>query len=93
MYKFHCLLYDSSMTTVNVSEARNNLAAVIQTAQNEAVTVERRGEAQAVILSPAEYKRLVETSEEIDDIASFDEAMAEEGENIPWDQVKTDLGW
>jgi len=27
------------------------------------------------------------------DIAAFDQAMQEEGENIPWEQVKADLGW
>lgn len=31
--------------------------------------------------------------EEVEDIAAFDAAMAEEGENIPWVQVKADLGW
>ncbi len=31
--------------------------------------------------------------EEIEDVAAFDAAMAEEGENIPWEQVKADLGW
>ena len=25
--------------------------------------------------------------------AAFDAAMAEEGANIPWEQVKHDLGW
>ena len=25
--------------------------------------------------------------------AAFDEAMAEEGPNIPWAQAKADLGW
>ena len=31
--------------------------------------------------------------EEVEDVAAFDAAMAEEGENIPWDQVKADLVW
>jgi antitoxin Phd len=31
--------------------------------------------------------------EDAEDVAAFDEAMAEEGESIPWDQVKVDLGW
>lgn len=81
------------MTTVAASEARKNFARVIETAQHEPVIVERRGEAQAVVVSPAEYDRLVSAAEEIDDIAAFDAAMAEEGANIPWEQVKADLGW
>jgi hypothetical protein len=31
--------------------------------------------------------------EDAEDVAAFDEAMAEEGDSIPWDQVKVDLGW
>jgi len=30
--------------------------------------------------------------EDAEDVAAFDAAMAEEGRNIPWDQVKADLG-
>lgn len=81
------------MSTVTVSEARKSFAAVLETAQHEAVIVERRGEAQAVVLSPSEYQRLMEAAEEIEDVAAFDAAMAEEGPNIPWEQVKADLGW
>lgn len=81
------------MSTVTVSEARKSFAAVLETAQHEAVIVERRGEAQAVVLSPSEYQRLMEAAEEIEDVAAFDAAMAEEGPDIPWKQVKADLGW
>jgi antitoxin Phd len=31
--------------------------------------------------------------EETEDVAAFDAAMSKEGANIPWDQVKADLGW
>jgi len=31
--------------------------------------------------------------EEVEDVAAFDASMAEEGPNIPWAQVKADLGW
>lgn len=81
------------MPIITVSEARKSFAAVIETAQHEAVVVERRGEAQAVVVSLAEYERLKSAAEEAEDIAAFDAAMAEEGPNIPWEQVKSDLGW
>ena len=93
MYKIMPLLYASNMLTISVSDARNELAAVIRNAQKEPVTIERRGEPQAIVLSPAAYEKLVASSEEADDVAAFDEAMAEEGANIPWEQVKKDLGW
>lgn len=81
------------MPIITVSEARKSFAAVIETAQHEAVVVERRGEAQAVVVSLAEYERLKSAAEEAEDIAAFDAAMAEGGPNIPWEQVKSDLGW
>jgi prevent-host-death family protein len=81
------------MSTLTASEARKNFASVVETAQTEAVVVERRGEAQAVVISPAQYARLMDAAEEMEDVAAFDAAMAEEGPNIPWDQVKADLGW
>lgn len=36
---------------------------------------------------------MLDALEEVEDVAAFDAAMAEEGENIPWAQVKADLGW
>lgn len=93
MYVSFTRLYNQIMSTISASDARKSFAAVIETAQHEAVIVERRGEAQAVVLSPAEYERLVDAAEESEDVRAFDSAMAEEGPNIPWEQVKSDLGW
>lgn len=93
LYISETCLYNRRVTSITASEARKRFAAVIETAQYEAVIVERRGEAQAVVVSPAEYDRLMSAAEEIEDLAAFDAAMAEEGPNIPWEQVKADLGW
>jgi prevent-host-death family protein len=81
------------MSRIDVSEARQQLPAVIDRAQNEAVTLVRYGRPAAVLLSPARYEQLLAAAENAEDVAAFDEAMAEEGANIPWDQVKADLGW
>lgn len=81
------------MTTINVSEARDKLAEVIDAAQTEAVVIERYGRPAAVMVSPERYDQLIEALEESEDIAAFDAAMAEEGGNIPWEQVRADLGW
>ncbi|SDB89225.1 hypothetical protein SAMN05216410_0730 [Sanguibacter gelidistatuariae] len=45
------------------------------------------------MVSPAQYERMLEALEDADDAAAFDEAIAEEGSNIPWTQVKLDVGW
>lgn len=78
---------------MQVSAARDSLAEVIELAATEAVTLERYGTAVAVIVSPQRYEELMDAYEDVQDIEAFDEAMAEEGPNIPWDQVKADLGW
>lgn len=59
----------------------------------EAVVLERYGRDAAVVISPRRYAELLEAWEEAEDVAAFDEAMAEEGLNIPWEQAKADLGW
>lgn len=81
------------MASIGVAEARKRFADVIEQAQAEPVIVERRGQAQAVVVSPAQFERMREALEELEDIAAFDAAMSEEGTNLPWDQVKADLGW
>jgi antitoxin Phd len=78
---------------MSVSEAREKLSEVIDAAQSEAVVLERYGRPAAVMVSLARYQELVEALEEADDEAAFDAAMADEGDNIPWDQVRADLGW
>jgi antitoxin Phd len=93
MYKKRPCLYHTNMVTMSVSAAREQLAEAVERAGREAVVIERYGRAAAVMISPACYEELMDALEEVEDIAAFDEAMAEEGRNIPWEQVKADLGW
>ena len=81
------------MAIKSISEARDGLPAVVATAQTEAVILERYGRRAAVLISPERYDELMDALEEVEDIQAFDEAMAEDGPTIPWDQVKADLGW
>lgn len=93
MYISEPQMYNRFMSIVNAADARNNFAEIIAQSQTEAVFIERRGEQAAVLVSPEHYERMMDALEEIEDIEAFDAAMAEEGPNIPWDQVKADLGW
>lgn len=93
MHKTGAILYDLLMSTIPISEAREKLPDVVQQAQAEAVVLQRYGRAAAVVISPERYEQLIEVEEDAADVAAFDAAMAEEGPNIPWDQVKADLGW
>ena len=76
-----------------VSEAREKLAEAVETARTEAVFLQRYGQPAAVLVSTDRYDELIEALEEVEDVAAFDAAMAEEGASIPWEQVKEDLGW
>jgi antitoxin Phd len=78
---------------MNISAARENLSDVVELAQSEAVFLERYGRRAAVLLSPERYEALTAAAEADEDASAFDAAMDEEGPNIPWEQVKSDLGW
>ena len=81
------------MSNISVADARKQFSDVIARAQNEAVFIERRGQRAAVVVSPERYERMLAALEDAEDIGAFDDAMAEEGPNVPWAQVKADLGW
>jgi antitoxin Phd len=81
------------MARISISEARGNLSEVVETSQTEVVFLERYGRPAAVLISPERYEELLEAFKEAQDIAAFDESLADENPNIPWDQVKSDLGW
>jgi prevent-host-death family protein len=81
------------MATWNISAARENLSEAVETARTETVFLERYGRPAAVMVSLDRYEQLMAALEEAEDIAAFDAAMAEEGPNLPWEQVKVDLGW
>ena len=81
------------MATMNISAARDHLPAAVETARTEAVFLERYGRPAGVLVSPERYEQLMAALEDAEDVAAFDAALAEEGPNIPWEQVKVDLGW
>ncbi|WP_241976249.1 MULTISPECIES: type II toxin-antitoxin system Phd/YefM family antitoxin [Cryobacterium] len=93
MYIAITLMYIWGMSKSSVTDARARLPELIAQASTEAVFLERRGKVAAVLVSPEQYARMLEALEDAEDVAAFDAAMADEGDNIPWEQVKADLGW
>ncbi|MGL5861650.1 MAG: type II toxin-antitoxin system Phd/YefM family antitoxin, partial [Phycicoccus sp.] len=93
LYRTASALYISTMSSINVTDARARFSEILRTSRTEAVVVERHGLPEAVLISPEEYERLMDIADEADDVRAFDAAMAEDGESIPWAQVKADLGW
>lgn len=50
------------MQTVSSSDARNNLASIIDKAQHEPIAIQKQGRNAAVLLSYEEYERLTNAS-------------------------------
>ena len=86
-------MYNSDMVKMSVSKAREKLSEVVELSQSEPVELELYGRLAAVVISPDQYDAMLEALEESQDVAAFDAAIIEAGENIPWNQVKADLGW
>ena len=85
-------MYDSYMSELAVSEARNRLAEAIDLARSgEPVYVTRRGRRVAVLVDAASYDALVEVAEDAMDSAELKAARAE-NDYVPWEEVKADLG-
>jgi prevent-host-death family protein len=87
------VLYDSYMTDVAVSEARERLAELIDTTRRtgEPIHVTRRGRPVAIILDPDVYQRLLDDAEDALDRAEL-HAVRVEDDYVPWADVKADLG-
>jgi antitoxin Phd len=81
------------MFKISVSKAREKLAEVVEMSQSEPVELEHYGRRAAVLVSPDQFDEMLEALEESQDVAAFDAALTEDGDNIPWEQVKRDLGW
>ena len=81
------------MGEIAISQARENLAEVIESTQRsgEPIVLTRHGRPVAVLLEHAAFERLMAAAED----ASDREALAlarEDDDSVPWDQVKVDLG-
>jgi prevent-host-death family protein len=87
------MVYNDAMVRISVSKARGNLAEVVEMSQTEPVELEHYGRRAAVIVSPDQYDEMLEALDESQDVVAFDLALEEAGVNIPWEQVKSDLGW
>jgi prevent-host-death family protein len=81
------------MVKISVSKAREKLSEVVEMSRSEPVELEHYGRRAAILISPEQYDEMLEALEESQDVAAFHIALAEAGDNIPWEQVKSDLGW
>jgi prevent-host-death family protein len=88
----------SSTVPVSVSDARDQLASIIDRArtEHEPVFLSRRGRRVAAVIDVDDLERLIELAEDMADIRAAEESREEmrrtESEPTPWEQVKADLG-
>ena len=88
----------SSVPSITVSEARQQLASIIDRAhdQHTPIYVSRRGRRVAAVIDADDLDAINEMAEDMADIRAAEAARAEmkaTGETpIPWEQVKADLG-
>jgi len=83
---------------LSVSDARQQLAAIIDRARAEhaPVYLARRGRRVAAVIDAEDLEHLLELAEDMADIRAAEAARAEMRATseapIPWEQVKADLG-
>jgi prevent-host-death family protein len=77
---------------MSVTEARENFSEAIATSAVEAVFIQKHGENAAVLISPERYEQLMDALEEIEDVIAIKAALKDPNPNIPWDEVKRELG-
>lgn len=88
----------STTPTLTVSEARRQLAAIIDRVRVEhtPIYLARRGRRVAAVIDADDLDQILELAEDMADIRAAEAARAEmraTGEApIPWEQVKADLG-
>ncbi|GAA3048228.1 hypothetical protein GCM10010464_10620 [Pseudonocardia yunnanensis] len=83
---------------ISISDAREQLAAVVDRARSEhrPVYLSRRGHRVAAVIDADDLDRILELAEDMADIRAAEAARAElaaaEAAPIPWEEVKADLG-
>jgi prevent-host-death family protein len=76
------------MRTVSATEAKQGLAGVIEAARKEPVIIQRQKRDVAVVLSPAEYQRLVRLN--VDEFQRFCDLVGGKAESSGLTQEKLD---
>ena len=85
-------MYIARMRQVSIAEVRADLAQAIADCADEPIEITRRGKSVAVLVESGVYERLLAALEDYDDQRDFDHALNSDLKNIPWEQVKRDLG-
>ena len=77
---------------VPVTEARADLASLIERTNERPIRITSHGRIKAVIVSPSFFERAIEALEDLEDLKAFDEAAKDKSSGVPWEEVKKELG-
>lgn len=80
------------MKSISIEIDDSKLLGLIEDLLIRPIRVEVNGEALAILIYSERFYELVEAEEEIEDLRSYDESIRDVSPNIPWDEVKRDLG-
>ena len=98
MDRFLYVQHMSVSGPLNVTEARRQLAAIIDQvrAEHEPVYLTRRGRRVAAVIDADDLAAIIDLAEDMADIRAAEAARAEMeatgGQPIPWEDVKAELG-
>ena len=91
-------LYMSVTDPLSITEARKQLAAIIEQvhAEHEPIYLTRRGRRVAAVIDADDLASIIDLAEDMADIRAAEAARAEMKETgeqpIPWEEVKVELG-
>lgn len=80
------------MNSISINLKDPELSALIADLLQKPIRIEANGIALAILMSSERFYALVEAEEEVEDLRAYEESMCDPDPNIPWDEVKRDLG-
>ena len=77
---------------MSATDARERFSDALSTAAREPVFITRHGKRVAALVTADFYERAAEALEDAADVAAAQAALDEDGDNVPWEVVKAELG-
>jgi prevent-host-death family protein len=77
---------------MTATDAREHFSDALAAANREPVFITRHGKRIAALVTAEFYERAAEALEDAEDVAAAHAALDEDGESIPWEVVKVELG-
>ena len=83
----------NQMLRYSKRQVRKKLGHLMLEAHVSPIVITRVGEDDVVMVRYSEFMKLLEDSEDLQDIRAIDEALSDPEPSIPWEQVKKELGF